>query len=344
MTHKANVALTVLALLVTTGACKEDRETKKKDEWSTGTYTPPPKPLKKLPPLPKFSCKALPGGLATARAGAAAGLLQDGELLVSGGRKRSSWLDSAEIYDPQTGKSVPAGKMKHKRVLHQALPLGDGRVLIYGGGGKELEVYDGGKKRWRVAGRIKDDAVSVAATRLPDGRVYVAGGELTDRRELSRDAVIWDPERNRVKRLPQLKQGFKGRAFVDGDGKLVLLARLTATGVGKLMLTDPSKGTMEPHEARSDLAKAYKEIGRLAGGEKMRLARDASGALIEPPTALREQTILRFFPSRGAWRTLARLKHNHEGGDIVGVGKDRLIVIGANDSADAAPEVCTPAR
>ncbi|MGA9373369.1 MAG: kelch repeat-containing protein, partial [Solirubrobacterales bacterium] len=77
----------------------------------------------------------LTGAMTTPREHAVAAPLPDGRVLVAGGFDGSSYLSSAEIFDPVTGSfsSAGVGSMTVPREGAAAAPLPDGRVLIAGG-------------------------------------------------------------------------------------------------------------------------------------------------------------------------------------------------------------------
>ena len=78
------------------------------------------------------------GSLSVQRASAAAVLLQDGRVLITGGYdcgrggEDGIW-PTAEIFDPETGTFSSTGSMHTGREFHTATLLADGRVLIAGG-------------------------------------------------------------------------------------------------------------------------------------------------------------------------------------------------------------------
>ncbi|MHB8958319.1 MAG: Kelch repeat-containing protein [Candidatus Limnocylindrales bacterium] len=125
------------------------------------------------------------GLMTTARAGAAATVLDDGRVLVVGGRYTSGYdygatggaalaaytpaagvaasaedrpLATAELYDPRTGTWSQTGAMRYARHHPSVARLGGGRVLVWGGvdsGGtsasEPAEIYDPGQGRFRLA-------------------------------------------------------------------------------------------------------------------------------------------------------------------------------------------------
>jgi len=341
---KANAMLIVALALVLAAAlvqgCKKKES--KKDEWSTGKYVPPAKTGPKLKPLAKFSCKVV-GKLRQWRYNPVVAVLPGDRVLVAGGRQSKKWLTSAEIFDPATGKTDSTGAMKHERAVMGTLKLADGRVLVFGGGAKPIELFDPAKGTWRAAGRLKDEAVGVAGVQLASGKVYIAGGELTDRRAMSKQAVLWDPKSVTAKTLPELKLGLRASAFSTKEGKVALLGKDVDEDRSKLYVTDLQSGTIDELKPEGILLKAVKELGRSRGGDQVALAYGPDGKLIDPPTGLRGKALLRFFPSRLSWRSLAKLNHDHgAGGAVVALSPDKIVVLGGSNEVDSAVEVCTP--
>jgi hypothetical protein len=131
-------------------------------------------------------------------------LLRDGNVLITGGGAESdgsgSSIASAEIFDAATLKFRPTGSMHQARIAHSATLLADGRVLVAGGRGSEVnasaEVYDPKTGAFRETGRMITARYKHTSGLLPDGRVLLAGG--SDERDwhgtLS-SAEIYDPQR-----------------------------------------------------------------------------------------------------------------------------------------------------
>ena len=147
-------------------------------------------------PVPTASAEILKAGtgiiqpaadMSIARAGHTATLLTDGRILITGGvtplpslPPYSEATSSAELYDPASGTSSPAGNMSVARSGHLAILLLNGKVLILGNGPPDL--YDPETNSFTPTdGPILDGTgTGSTATLLPDGRVLVAGGWITD--------------------------------------------------------------------------------------------------------------------------------------------------------------------
>ena len=114
-----------------------------------------------------------------------AGLLPDGRVLIAGGSDERDWngsLNSAEIYDPKTGKYSPVSPMHDSRfkLPDEAVQLTAGRLLI-AGGSSESEVYDPATAKFVLAqGEMGKPWHFMTETRLQDGRVLLAGGCAND--------------------------------------------------------------------------------------------------------------------------------------------------------------------
>ena len=158
--------------------------------------------------------------LAVPRVGHTATLLDDGRVLVAGGRHQPIRGTSqsngqpvteatAEIYDSATGAFSAAGTMLRPRADHTATKLGDGRVLIAGGytqrnGGDpdavaQAEIFDPATGTFRETGNMITPRGDHSATLLADGRVLIVGGAGEfDARGEPQDAIangeVFDPK------------------------------------------------------------------------------------------------------------------------------------------------------
>jgi hypothetical protein len=114
-------------------------------------------------------------------------LLNNGLVLVAGGSQIPGTLDSAEIYDPNSGTfTATNGAMTQARHHHTATLLKDGTVLVAGGdnGGGLLEataflsaeIYDPTAGTFAATGAMFSPRTWQTATLLADGKVLMAGG------------------------------------------------------------------------------------------------------------------------------------------------------------------------
>ncbi|HEY8977506.1 MAG TPA: kelch repeat-containing protein [Burkholderiaceae bacterium] len=132
-----------------------------------------------------------------ARSQHTATLLADGKVLVAGGFDIVAGvltpLASAELYDPVlhstntvvngvsttvvTGQDFTAATpLAFARNGHSATRLGDGRVVVIGGGSTQTEIYDPVAATWTTQSPTAATHTSHGAVLLHDGRILVVGG------------------------------------------------------------------------------------------------------------------------------------------------------------------------
>lgn len=151
-----------------------------------------------------------PGTMAQPRYGFAQVALPDGRILVAGGiadpnNVTQTILDSAELYDPNTGTFTPAGTMASARYGAMAQLLPNGKVLIAGGFGPsgllaEAELFDpsvagvaGGVSPWQATGAMATARSGASIALTNSGEVVVAGGT-GDGPQVLQSSEIYDPQ------------------------------------------------------------------------------------------------------------------------------------------------------
>lgn len=171
------------------------------------------------------------GSLLTPRSNAAAARLDDGTVLIAGGKRiDGSILQTAEVYDPKTGVSVETGSMSVARSSTVAIALDGGRVLIVGGDSPDgwisgADIYDPAERTFSKLDADFDGPV--AATKLLDGRVLVAGGMASYGPSVA--AWIYAPDTGLFTQVGNLSVGRDGpTSCLLPDGKVMVVGGLGA--------------------------------------------------------------------------------------------------------------------
>jgi len=174
--------------------------------------------------------------MAVAREQHAATLLKDGKVLVAGGYGPTgtgapALLDSAELFDPSSGKWSNVGPMATGRAAHTATLLNDGRVLATGGiqlGHGELlkstEIFDPSTASWSAIPDAPTGRADHTATQLGDGNVLFVGGRGAAHNASLKDAAIFLPAEGTWTAAPQLMNVERGlhSATVLADGRVLI--------------------------------------------------------------------------------------------------------------------------
>jgi hypothetical protein len=157
------------------------------------------------------------------RVGAAAVKLNDGRVLIVGGksgrvvssrhRNLSSLtpLNTAEIFDPESGTFIRTGDMSAPHYLATATILDNGDVLVVGGwtirgplvvGMRDAEVYQPETNRFVHVGQTNVARLTNTATLLNDGEVLIAGG-VADKALITASVEFYSPKQHRFLMLPE---------------------------------------------------------------------------------------------------------------------------------------------
>ena len=293
------------------------------------------------------------GSMHVPRAVHTATLLPDGRVLVAGGmQKNGVFEDTAELYDPASGRFESLPRLSSPRVGHSATLLSNGRVLIAGGssgrhfeGGRWMgevaataELFDPATRTFRSAGSMTTPRAHQAAVRLADGQVLLAGGYNGVVDALG-SAEIYDPASGvfrptgtlRTGRVPEL-------AVLLKDGRVLIPGGSDASGsvLASAEVFDPKSGRFA---AAGDMISARRKHGGalLASGRVLVVggsdARDWTGQKAE--AEIYDPVANLFAPA--APMALRRFKL---GSAVAVLADGRVLVAGGA----AAPEVYDPSR
>src|SRR4030095_10018389 len=169
------------------------------------------------------------GSLNTARSLHTATLLLNGQVLVVGGGG-NELLDSAELFDPNTGTWNVTGHLKTARFLHTATLLSDGRVMVAGGWvGQSVqtravtntaELYDPATGTWSATGTMTVARGGHTATLLSNGKVLITGGGDMFSPSFNQ-TELYDPASDTWSRTGDLKMARNGPGTRLQDGTVL---------------------------------------------------------------------------------------------------------------------------
>jgi hypothetical protein len=185
--------------------------------------------------------------------------LDDGRVLIAGGMQvNAQYHDSAELFDPKTGKfEALTGRMIKKRVTHTATRLLDGRVLIVGGWSgrsapeSSAEIFDPATGKFITTGSLKYRRAAHTATLLADGKVAISGGH--DGTEIHDSVEVFNPVSNNFEIIGNMKSARKiHTATLLKNGKILFTGgeSTARTIVDTAELFDAAAGTSKTLDSK----------------------------------------------------------------------------------------------
>ncbi len=220
------------------------------------------------------------GAMNTARSAHTATRLNDGRVLVAGGRSLAGQTTkSAEIYDPATDRWVPTGDLVEARSGHSAVLLKDGRVLVVGF--QSAEAFDPTTGKWTSTGdmAVKGSNASYSSasvTLLANGKVLVAGGFSGSLSFARNGAEMFDPATGMWSATGAMNYSRNSHsATVLPNGKVLIAGGINRLDVPPFAeLYDPTTGTFTTTANLNGRVTAQLPNGRLLliGGESGRAA------------------------------------------------------------------------
>lgn len=108
-------------------------------------------------------------------------LLQNGKVLLAGGRNLNGFLATAAIYDPTTDTWISVSPMLESRGVHTAALLQDGRVIVIGGANSSgtlstTEIYDPVTNSWSMGSSLQQARAYHVMVELPNNTLLASGG------------------------------------------------------------------------------------------------------------------------------------------------------------------------
>ncbi|NKI70683.1 hypothetical protein GN109_14745 [Collimonas pratensis] len=181
------------------------------------------------------------GSLTAARSRPVIVLLSNNQVLVAGGLNSSDALNTAELYNINTGTWTQTNSMRFARYAGAATLLPNGKAFVTGGSNytagnsvtvfeNTAELFDPDTQTWSSISSMTDARSYTAATLLPNGRVLIAGGMGNGGIYLS-TAELYDPDSNTWMYTPDLGyRAYLSTATLMQNGQVLITGGANSGG------------------------------------------------------------------------------------------------------------------
>ncbi len=256
------------------------------------------------------------GSMATQRSIHAATLLGTGKVLVSGGwASTTTYLSTAEIFDPATSTWGTTGSMSAQRYSHRANIVAGGKVLVTGGVTlSTTELYDPSTGTWTSAGVMTAARSSHTATVLASGNVLVAGPDSTAE-IYSVGAGGWSATGTMTSKR------FEGTAILLPSGKVMFVGGQGTGVLSTAELYDPAAGTWTA--TGSMASRRYYPVASVLGSGKVLVAGGHNGTFALSTAEL-------YDPAAGTWTSTGSMATVRYHAALLPVG-GRMLLLGGSD-------------
>jgi N-acetylneuraminic acid mutarotase len=213
--------------------------------------------------------------MSTVRHTHTATLLNSGKVLIAAGYNGvgSSYLDSAEVYDPVGDSWTTVEPLKAGRAYHTATLLPGGKVLIAAGHSgssvfNHAEVYDPVENSWTVVAPLNTARFFHSATLLFNGKVLVAGGcDASGCPNPILSAEIYDPSANTWTPVAPLNAAHGIQtATLMSDGKVLVAGGYIGNYIAGAEVYDPVANTWTPAASLNHI-RGHHTMTLLPGGK-----------------------------------------------------------------------------
>lgn len=193
------------------------------------------------------------GALSAARIGHTATLLDNGDVLVSGGSQSvlNGPVRTSEVYHPDSKHwTTMDSSMTTGHTWHTATRLPSGEVLVAGGWGNDnldttriAELYDRNTDTWIETASMNAPRQWHTATLLGSGLVLVVGG--WDGFTALSSAELYDPERHVWVEIDEPMRSHRcgHTATLLGNGSVLVTGGSDGAALDSAELFDPARGT-----------------------------------------------------------------------------------------------------